>query len=102
MVGLQVVTQRVVIRHFEVIGSRGQGWAGECFPEHFPFEVPGPEKGADGVYVKIPPGPPHSGTRHPLLSAPRALRTGTSPQRFATICRTLPQVWAVIPRRPSW
>lgn len=102
MVDLQVVTQRVVIRHFEVIESRGQGWAGECFPERLPFEVPGPEKGADGVYVKIPPGPPHSGTRHPLLSAPRALRTGTSPQRFATICRTLPQVWAVIPRRPSW
>lgn len=38
MVGLQVVTQRVVISHFEVIGSRGQGWAGECFPEVFPLK----------------------------------------------------------------
>lgn len=102
MVNLQVVTQRVAIRHFEVIGSGGQGWLESVSQNIFPLKCQALRREQMEFMLKFLLALLNSGTHHLLLYALRAPRTRTSPQRFATSCRTLSQVWALIPRRPSW
>lgn len=101
MVDLQVVTQRVIIRHFEVIGSGGQRWAGGCFPERLPLKFQALRREQMEFMLKFLLAFLIQKPTTPTL-CPEGPKNRNFPQRFDTSCRTLPQVWALIPRRPSW